>query len=161
MRADAPAADFGADLAQSAARDARREPSVVFRGRSRRRADGQCVRAWSGHDPHRPRRRVYRRGTGFDPRGRECGADLARPANPPRRDRRPRSAFDLYGARRGLALTPPRMTTRTDDSYSRPVESQDDLISVFSGGEKPRDRWRIGTEHEKFVYRIADHSAPS
>ena len=53
------------------------------------------------------------------------------------------------------------MTTRTDDSYSRPVESQDDLISVFSGGEKPRDRWRIGTEHEKFVYRIADHRAPS
>src|SRR3546814_18092446 len=28
-------------------------------------------------------------------------------------------------------------------------------------GEKPRDRWRIGTEHEKFVYRTADHRAPS
>ena len=28
-------------------------------------------------------------------------------------------------------------------------------------GEKPKDRWRIGTEHEKFVYRTADHRAPS
>jgi glutamate--cysteine ligase len=28
-------------------------------------------------------------------------------------------------------------------------------------GEKPREAWRIGTEHEKFVYRTADHAAPS
>ena len=53
------------------------------------------------------------------------------------------------------------MTTRTNDTYSRPVESRDDLLSVFSGGEKPRERWRIGTEHEKFVYRMSDHRAPS
>src|SRR6266550_2147451 len=53
------------------------------------------------------------------------------------------------------------MTTRTDDSASPLIESRDDLLSVFSGGEKPRDRWRIGTEHEKFVYRVADHRAPS
>src|SRR3954469_7232088 len=53
------------------------------------------------------------------------------------------------------------MTTRTDESYSRPIDSRDDLLSVFEGGEKPRERWRIGTEHEKFVYRLADHRAPS
>jgi glutamate--cysteine ligase len=53
------------------------------------------------------------------------------------------------------------MTTRTDDSASPPIESRDDLLSVFAGGEKPRERWRIGTEHEKFVYRQADHRAPS
>jgi glutamate--cysteine ligase len=53
------------------------------------------------------------------------------------------------------------MTTRTDDSYSRQIESREDLLSVFSGGEKPRERWRIGTEHEKFVYRMSDHRAPS
>src|SRR5881398_4243727 len=53
------------------------------------------------------------------------------------------------------------MTTRTNDTYSRPIESCDDLLSVFSDGEKPRERWRIGTEHEKFVYRLADHRAPS
>ena len=53
------------------------------------------------------------------------------------------------------------MTTRTDLSASPLIESRADLISVFSGGEKPRADWRIGTEHEKFVYRLADHRAPS
>ncbi len=53
------------------------------------------------------------------------------------------------------------MTTRTDLSASPPIESRDDLIRVFSGGEKPRAAWRIGTEHEKFVYRLSDHRAPS
>ena len=53
------------------------------------------------------------------------------------------------------------MTTRTDDSASPLIESRDDLLSVFAGGEKPAERWRIGTEHEKFVYRMADHRAPS
>jgi glutamate--cysteine ligase len=53
------------------------------------------------------------------------------------------------------------MTTKTDDSASPLIESRDDLLSVFAGGEKPHERWRIGTEHEKFVYRLADHRAPS
>lgn len=53
------------------------------------------------------------------------------------------------------------MTTRTDESASPLIESRDDLLSVFSGGEKPPGDWRIGTEHEKFVYRVADHRAPS
>jgi glutamate--cysteine ligase len=53
------------------------------------------------------------------------------------------------------------MTTRTDDSASPLIESRDDLLSVFAGGEKAEERWRIGTEHEKFVYRLDDHRAPS
>jgi glutamate--cysteine ligase len=53
------------------------------------------------------------------------------------------------------------MTQRTDTGESPPVESRDDLLSVFSGGEKREDEWRIGTEHEKFVYRLDDHRAPS
>ncbi len=54
------------------------------------------------------------------------------------------------------------MSTRTDTGKADPpIESRNDLISVFSGGEKPKERWRIGTEHEKFVYRLADHRAPS
>ncbi|NUT00060.1 MAG: glutamate--cysteine ligase [Sphingomonas sp.] len=55
------------------------------------------------------------------------------------------------------------MTQRTDDTPEthRLVESRDDLLSVFAGGEKSRERWRIGTEHEKFVYRVEDHRAPS
>ncbi len=53
------------------------------------------------------------------------------------------------------------MTQRTYTGDSPLIESRDDLLSVFAGGEKPRENWRIGTEHEKFVYRIADHRAPS
>src|SRR5947199_10646240 len=53
------------------------------------------------------------------------------------------------------------MTQRTDTGDSSPIESRADLLAVFEQGEKPRDRWRIGTEHEKFVYRMADHRAPS
>jgi glutamate--cysteine ligase len=53
------------------------------------------------------------------------------------------------------------MTTRTDDSESAPIESRDDLLATFAAGEKPRDSWLIGTEHEKFVYRVSDHCAPS
>ena len=53
------------------------------------------------------------------------------------------------------------MTTRTDTSASPLIESRDDLLSVFQGGEKPSEAWRIGTEHEKFVYRLSDHRAPS
>ncbi|HEU5482659.1 MAG TPA: glutamate-cysteine ligase family protein, partial [Sphingomicrobium sp.] len=55
------------------------------------------------------------------------------------------------------------MTQRTEDTPEthRPIESRDDLLAVFSGGEKPPEDWRIGTEHEKFVYRTSDHRAPS
>ena len=53
------------------------------------------------------------------------------------------------------------MTTRTDLSASPPIESREDLLSVFQGGEKPPEDWRIGTEHEKFVYQLSDHRAPS
>src|SRR3954454_22642445 len=53
------------------------------------------------------------------------------------------------------------MTTKTDESARPLIDSRDGLLSVFAAGEKPRERWRIGTEHEKFVYRLADHRAPS
>ena len=54
------------------------------------------------------------------------------------------------------------MTTRTETAKADPtIETREDLLAPFSGGEKPADAWRIGTEHEKFVYRRADHRAPS
>ena len=54
------------------------------------------------------------------------------------------------------------MTTRTDSAKADPtIESLDDLLAPFAGGEKPEAKWRIGTEHEKFVYRRDDHRAPS
>ncbi|MDB5721844.1 MAG: glutamate--cysteine ligase [Alphaproteobacteria bacterium] len=54
------------------------------------------------------------------------------------------------------------MTTRTDSArIDPPIESRDDLLAPFVKGEKPKADWRIGTEHEKFVYRHEDHRAPS
>jgi glutamate--cysteine ligase len=53
------------------------------------------------------------------------------------------------------------MTQRTENGESPPIESRADLLSVFAGGEKPAEDWRIGTEHEKFVFRVQDHRAPS
>ena len=54
------------------------------------------------------------------------------------------------------------MTTRTETLEDEPrIESRDDLLKVFATGEKPASRWRIGTEHEKFVYAKSDHHAPS
>ncbi|GAA3719593.1 glutamate--cysteine ligase [Sphingomonas cynarae] len=53
------------------------------------------------------------------------------------------------------------MTTKIAAAASPIIESRDQLIASFARGEKPADRWRIGTEHEKFVYRTADHRAPS
>jgi len=54
------------------------------------------------------------------------------------------------------------MSTGTDSGDHNPViDSRDQLIAAFAKGEKPKDRWRIGTEHEKFVYSRRDHHAPS
>jgi glutamate--cysteine ligase len=39
---------------------------------------------------------------------------------------------------------------------SPPVESISELVEFIADGAKPRDRWRIGTEHEKFAYRLDD-----
>jgi glutamate--cysteine ligase len=54
------------------------------------------------------------------------------------------------------------MTTRTAEAGPDPlIASRADLTAVFARGEKPKDKWRIGTEHEKFVYARSDHHAPS
>ena len=54
------------------------------------------------------------------------------------------------------------MTTKTvEASDSAVIEHRAQLIESFAQGEKPAERWRIGTEHEKFVYAVGDHHAPS
>ena len=54
------------------------------------------------------------------------------------------------------------MSTRTAGDGADPqIETRDDLLAIFAKGEKPKDRWRIGTEHEKFVYFKDSHRAPS
>jgi glutamate--cysteine ligase len=54
------------------------------------------------------------------------------------------------------------MSTKTVSDRKDPViETRDQLVGAIAKGEKPKDRWRIGTEHEKFVYNRNDHHAPS
>ena len=37
-----------------------------------------------------------------------------------------------------------------------PVTDKRTLVDYLASGEKPRDQWLIGTEHEKFAYRLSD-----
>ncbi len=54
------------------------------------------------------------------------------------------------------------MSTRQVSNSNDPViEDVSQLIEPMQGGEKPKEQWRIGTEHEKFVYCTTDHHAPS
>ena len=43
--------------------------------------------------------------------------------------------------------------TATDD---RPLTFED-LVAWFDEGSKPKDQWRVGAEHEKFVFRLGSH----
>ncbi len=42
-------------------------------------------------------------------------------------------------------------------SAGGPIGSRDDLVRYLEKGSKPREEWRIGTEHEKFVYDMRTH----
>ena len=42
-----------------------------------------------------------------------------------------------------------------------PVTHRDQLVEVLASGGKPRGDWRIGTEHEKFGFRLDDLRPPS
>jgi glutamate--cysteine ligase len=54
------------------------------------------------------------------------------------------------------------MSTRESSSAIDPIiESRDDLVAPMAAGEKSPDNWRIGTEHEKLVYKAPDFRAPS
>ncbi len=45
------------------------------------------------------------------------------------------------------------MSTKEDAAPSQQIESRDDLVGWIAAGEKPKSAWRIGTEHEKFVFQ--------
>ena len=38
-----------------------------------------------------------------------------------------------------------------------PIESRDELVAWFEAGCKPKAKFRVGTEHEKFPFRVKDH----
>lgn len=54
------------------------------------------------------------------------------------------------------------MSTRQSSDGDEPlIESRDQLVVPMQAGEKPPENWRIGTEHEKLVYRGTCKTAPS
>src|ERR1700736_2665182 len=38
-----------------------------------------------------------------------------------------------------------------------PIETRDELVAWFAAGAKPREKFRVGTEHEKFAFTLARH----
>ncbi|TIV94335.1 MAG: glutamate--cysteine ligase, partial [Mesorhizobium sp.] len=46
-----------------------------------------------------------------------------------------------------------------DTTDIQPIEGIDELVGYLAAGNKPRDKWRIGTEHEKFPFYV-DGNAP-
>ena len=52
------------------------------------------------------------------------------------------------------------------DSKYQPIAGIEDLVAYIASGCKPREKWRIGTEHEKFVFDVdtlkpLDYFAPN
>jgi len=44
-----------------------------------------------------------------------------------------------------------------DQTDMTPIETREELVAWFEAGSKPRSQFRIGTEHEKFVFTLEDH----
>lgn len=45
-----------------------------------------------------------------------------------------------------------------DTTDDRPIEGSDELVAYLAEGSKPREKWRIGTEHEKFPFYVDGHA---
>ncbi len=45
-----------------------------------------------------------------------------------------------------------------DQDDMTPIETRDELVAWLAAGEKPPDRFRVGTEHEKFAFTLTDHA---
>src|SRR5579875_3217534 len=46
------------------------------------------------------------------------------------------------------------------EADATPITSVGQLAEYIAAGCKPREQWRIGTEHEKFGFRRSDLAAP-
>jgi glutamate--cysteine ligase len=45
-----------------------------------------------------------------------------------------------------------------DQDDMTPIETRDEMVAWLAAGEKPRERFRIGTEHEKFAFTLTHHA---
>ena len=48
------------------------------------------------------------------------------------------------------------MSAPSSAKDDEPITDKRSLVEFLESGCKPREKWRIGTEHEKFAYRLAD-----
>lgn len=53
------------------------------------------------------------------------------------------------------------MSSSTQAGEQAPITHRDQLVAVPASGVKPRSDWRIGTEHEKFGFRLDDLRPPT
>ena len=53
------------------------------------------------------------------------------------------------------------MAAKDNHSVSPQISSRDDLVQWLANGEASKNEWRIGTEHEKFLFMRDDHRRPS
>ncbi len=49
-------------------------------------------------------------------------------------------------------------TPNSSQTRSRPIEHKSQLVELLSAGCKPKEAWRIGTEHEKFCFHLDGHA---
>lgn len=52
-------------------------------------------------------------------------------------------------------------TPNSQDTHAPSGISHDDMVNYFASGSKPVSDWRVGTEHEKFAFRLSDLSRPA
>mgnify|MGYP002777199130 CR=1 FL=1 len=53
------------------------------------------------------------------------------------------------------------MSSPTDATHAQPIEDRRSLVEYLAAGAKPASAWRIGTEHEKFGFRLDDLRPPT
>ena len=71
--------------------------------------------------------------------------------------RRPRrAAARLRHRNADTAFQPGSDLSAPPSAQGEPIESRRQLVEYVAAGSKPPAAWRIGTEHEKFVFRLAD-----
>jgi glutamate--cysteine ligase len=56
-----------------------------------------------------------------------------------------------------VAALSPEFRMARDQVDMTPIETREDLIAWFEAGNKPKSQFRIGTEHEKFVFTLEGH----
>src|SRR5262249_7598064 len=95
-------------------------------------------------------------GSADTPYGRPAGGALPRC---PCAHRAVRSAALSGGPLRALPGRPfSGILMARDQLDMTPIETRDELVAWLAAGAKPKAEFRIGTEHEKLPFTLADHA---